>query len=111
MISGKPKPSVQAKWQAIIEAQERSGLDVVEYCRTNGLCRSGFYGRRKQLRQVLPAKTGFLQLMPHAEANQFTPVASCETPVNIRTPNGYQIGLRLPDKNGLATLLGILKGL
>lgn len=111
MISGELKPKARAKWQAIIDAQEKSGLDIVEYCRVNGLCRSTFYGRRKQLRQVLPAKAGFLKLMPHAETDLPIPAAMYETPVNIRTPNGYQIGLRLPDGNGLAKILGMLKGL
>ena len=111
MITGEMKPRVSAKWQAIVAAQENSGLDVVRYCEEKDICRSSFYARRKQLRSVAGPKPGFLKLMPHAEAGVFIPAATYETPVNIRTPNGYQIGLRLPDGNGLAKILGILKGL
>jgi hypothetical protein len=111
MISSELKPKARIKWQAIIEAQESSGVDVVEYCNTNGICRSSFYGRRKQLRHALNKKRGFLKLLPSGEADMFISASSHETPVNIRTPNGYQIGLRLPDENGLGKILGILKSL
>jgi hypothetical protein len=110
MISGELKPRARAKWQAIIEAQQNSGMDVVEYCKANDICRSSFYGRRKQLHNALK-KPGFLKLMPPVEAGTFIPASSYETPVNIRTPNGYQIGLRLPDDNGLEKILGVLKSL
>ena len=109
MISGEPKPRVRAKWQAIIDAQKKSGLDVVEYCRANGLCRSSFYGRRKQLLKAINVKPGFMKLMPSAEAGLFVPSASYEIPVNIRTPNGYEIGLRLSEPNELARILALLK--
>ena len=111
MISGTPKPRVRAKWRTIIEAQEQSGLDVVEYCKTKGICRSSFYGRRKQLLMAVNDKPGFLKLMPSAETGLSVPAAAYETPINIRTPNGYQIGLRLSEENGLAQILGILKSL
>lgn len=111
MGSGEIKPRARAKWQAIIEAQQNSGVDVVEYCQTKNICRSSFYGRRKQLRNASNKKSGFLKLMPSAKAGIFIPAASYETPVNIKTPNGYQISLRLPDENGLFKILGILKSL
>ena len=111
MISGELKPKAKVKWQIIIEAQESSGKNVVEYCNTNGICRSSFYGRRKQLRNALNKRPGFLKLMPSAEANIFIPALSHETPINIRTPNGYQIDFRLPVENGLGKILGILKSL
>ncbi len=111
MITCEMKSRVSAKWQAIVAAQENSGLDVVRYCEEKDICRSSFYARRKQLRNVAEQKPGFLKLMPHAEAGMFVAAATYETPVNIRTPNGYEIGLRLSDKNGLAMLLGVLKGL
>ena len=111
MISCNPKQQTRVKWQAIVEAQERSGLDVIEYCKAERICCSSFYGRRKQLRRPVDEKSGFLKLLPPAEADTLIPTASYETPVNIRTPNGYQIGLRLLDENGLVKILGMLKSL
>ena len=111
MISDNLKPKAMAKWRAIINAQEVSGITIDAYCKAKGICRSSFYGYRKQLRHPIVMKPGFLKLTPVAEANMFMPVASCETPISIRTPNGYQIGLKLPNENGLAKIFGILKSL
>ncbi len=111
MVSGEPTQRTRTKRQAIIKAQEKSGLDVVEYCRTKGLCRSNFYGRRKQLLKTVSASPGFLKLLPPAGTELSITDTAEAVPINIRTPNGYQIELRSADENSLARIIGILKAL
>lgn len=114
MVTGNVKPSTRAKWQTIINAQERSGLDVIAYCAEKKICRSSFYARRKQLSKADDKKPGFLRLLSSSRPlmdslNALTVPA--QPPISIRTPNGYQLAIHLSSKNGLGELLEILKNL
>ena len=109
MIMDELKLEAKAKWQALIAAQESSGMDIPRYCAAKNICRSSFYARRKQLRGRVRQKSGFLRLMPaSAEAGKLSVFAM---PVNIRTPNGYMVELRLTGDNSFCGILGILKAL
>ena len=41
------------EWAAQISAQQQSGLDVKQWCETQGICTKTFYGRRKRVQEEM----------------------------------------------------------
>ena len=61
------------EWRERIEAQERSGVSVKQFCEERGLTEQSFYFWRKRLRRQTPMRfalveTGGTQREPAAEA-------------------------------------------
>ncbi|HCH69531.1 MAG TPA: IS66 family insertion sequence hypothetical protein [Colwellia sp.] len=74
-------------WQNIFEQQQRSDLTIIQFCRTNKINVSTFYGWRKQLAD---------KTQP-TESHQVIPFVIHEQPltqpsmIKITTPSGYQL--------------------
>ncbi|WP_059365030.1 hypothetical protein [Pseudoalteromonas sp. '520P1 No. 423'] len=48
----------QEQWQSIIEAQQSSGLTIIDYCRQHKLSLTSFYAHRKKLNLT---QSGFIR--------------------------------------------------
>ena len=95
------------RWREVVLAQKASGLEPVEYCRKEELCRTSFYAWRKRLgliqdpRAGVKLSKGFIRLM--------APVSAMAAGIRIETPNGYRVEAGHAGEDGLKSVLEVLK--
>ena len=112
-------------WISMVRQHERSGLSVPLFCLKQGISRSSFYARRKQMkmRPKDKVKSGFIRLMDgyspapskYIATDQNIPSALIplehSLPLRIQTPNGYSVEAVVPGLRGMANVFGLLKDL
>ena len=95
------------RWREVVLAQKASGLEPVEYCRKEELCRTSFYAWRKRLGMAegpvagVKLAKGFMRLMP--------PASAMAGGIRIETPNGYRVEALDVGEGGLKSVLEVLK--
>ena len=110
-------------WMSIVRQHEQSGLSVPVFCLKQGISRTSFYTRRKQLklRPQDTVKSGFIRLTDgYAPAKYISENQNIQLglipqdnslPVRIQTPNGYSVEAVVTGLRGLTNIFGLLKGL
>ena len=81
-----------SQWQALIEEQKQSSLNIKEFCRQQEVTTSAFYGWRKRLKESnnrlqLNSSTDWLPIDLNSAAS--TPRSSANTwDIELHLPNG-----------------------
>lgn len=93
-----------ARWSKLLIAQEASGLGVREFCVNEDVCKTSFYDKRRELKQIKQINSqdlsvndqnqkrsnipnGFIRLKPPVRVEPTLPINT----IRIETPNGYAI--------------------
>jgi len=99
----------EAQWQAIIEQQSDSGLNVVTFCQQQSLCRKTFYKYRREARAVkntdLSSK-GFIKIKRPPSAAVLTMTA----PTCILHYHSCKLQIQ-PNRDNAGWLADIMKAL
>jgi transposase-like protein len=90
-------------WRAQIEAQERSGKSVAQFCKDQGLTEQAFYFWRKRLRSQQPIRFALLE----TETVQQQPVTEVGLELVLATGERLRIGTGVET----ATLRRVLEAL
>tara|TARA_B100000745_G_C19817566_1_gene269846 strand:- start:169 stop:438 length:270 start_codon:yes stop_codon:yes gene_type:complete len=77
-----------AQWQALIEGQAASGLNVSDYCKQQDIAVSGFYTWKKKLAQAEPPTDDWIAL----------PTSAADSPASwdmeLSLPGGVVLRMR-----------------
>ena len=94
------KEITRQKWQALVKAQQESQLPVREFCQQRNVCKTTFYGWRKQMGFGENKTSGFMQI---------TPVMAIAHPrIHIETPNGYRVEVEQVGLKNIFEMLRVL---
>ena len=71
-ISEKVAGNRDEYWRERIDAQQRSGLSVQQFCKEQGLNNPSFYSWRKRLRQQTPVRFALIETggVPHSAPSE-----------------------------------------
>jgi transposase-like protein len=94
----KRSSSGAAKWRAIIQDHQASGLPVAQFCRQRGVGQPSFFAWRRRLRHAgIPrASSAFIEARVHGGAGDVSAVAAptSTSPIELLLPRGHRLLLR-----------------
>ncbi len=105
-----------AKWRAIIQEHQSSGLAVARFCRERGVPESSFFAWRRRLRarRLAHSSPAFVEVQAnaHGDAGRDTAAAEPSSPIELLLPGDRRLLLRSGfDRPALVELLHTLEAL
>ena len=104
-IEAKPAKSKTDQWAEQIEAQQRSGISVRQFCKEQGLTEYSFYAWRKRLQESGPVRFALVERSARRQERTTEPVLE----LVLATGERLRIGTGV-DITTLRTVVDVLRG-